>query len=101
MKKTYMRDDFIAKFAENGYTKKDSAIIIDDFIKTIEDILVSGDAVMLRGFGSFDVRCRKERNGVNPQTREANVIPATLEPRFVPGKHLKRVIREGLVLESE
>jgi len=41
------------------------------------------------GFGTFQVRKRKARTGVNPQTGEAIEIPAKKVPKFVAGKNLK------------
>ena len=85
------REDFINAFAKRGYTKKDSALIMDDFIYTLEEILAEGDAVMFRGFGTFSVK----RESISPRTKERIRIPAHKEVRFLPGKQLKRIVREG------
>ena len=45
--------------------------------------------VSLIGFGTFEVREHKARQGRNPQTGEAMTIPASLGVHFKPGKALK------------
>jgi DNA-binding protein HU-beta len=86
------REDFIGRLAEKGYTKRDAAIIIDDFIETLEEALVQGESVMFRGFGTFEVREHVSREGVCPQTKARIVIPSFRAPHFTVGKLLRRRI---------
>ena len=60
--------DAIAKKAE--MTKKDAGIALDAIIDSISAALSKGEKVTLVGFGTFDVRDRKARTGVNPRTKE-------------------------------
>ena len=91
------RDEFIERLSQKGYTKRDAGIVMDDFIRTLEDALVGGESVMFHGFGTFEVRERAERESSNPQTKERIVIPSYRAAHFTPGKKLKREIKEGLV----
>lgn len=91
------RDDFITRLAQKGYTKHDAGTIMDDFIRTLEEILVEGESVMFRGFGTFDVRERAERESIDPQSKERIVIPSYRTPKFTPGKLLKREVKEGII----
>ena len=91
------REDFITRLAHKGYTKSQASIIMDDFIRTLEEILVEGESVMFRGFGTFDVRERSERESIDPQTKERIIIPSYRTPKFTPGKLLKREVKEGLI----
>ena len=91
------RDDFITLLAKKGYTKREAGIIIDDFIRTLEEALVDGESVMFRGFGTFDVRERSERESVDPYSKERITIPSYRAPKFTPGKLLKRGVKEGLI----
>ena len=75
--------------AEAEITKKAAKIAIDSFLAAVEGSLVKGEEVSLAGFGTFKVKTRAERNGVNPQTKAAVVIPATKVPTFKPSKALK------------
>jgi DNA-binding protein HU-beta len=51
--------------------------------------VAEGDKVTLVGFGSFERRDRKEREGRNPKTGDVMVIPATKVPAFTAGKAFK------------
>jgi DNA-binding protein HU-beta len=51
-----------------------------------------GEKVTLVGFGSFEPRERKEREGRNPKTGEAMKIPATKVPAFSAGKLFKDLV---------
>jgi DNA-binding protein HU-beta len=79
--------DIIAKKAE--LTKKDAGVALDAMMESIGASLVKGEKVTLVGFGTFDVRDRKARTGVNPQTKEKIKIPASKAPVFKAGKDLK------------
>ena len=91
------RDEFITRLAQKGYTKHDAGVIMDDFIHTIEEILVAGDGVMFRGFGTFEVCEREERPAVNPHTREPMIVAPYKAPKFTAGKLLKREVKEGVM----
>lgn len=74
-------------------TKKDSELALNAFLESIEEVLVSGDKVQLVGFGTFEVRERKARNGRNPQTGEPIEIPESKAPAFKAGKKLKDAVK--------
>lgn len=76
-----------------GLSKKDAAKAVAAFQETVKETLAAGEKVQLVGFGTFSVADRKERNGVNPKTQEAIVIPAKKAPKFKAGKSLKEVTR--------
>ena len=46
------------------------------------------------GFGTFEVKTRKERKGRNPKTQEEMVIPASKAPVFKAGKALKDMVNQ-------
>ena len=73
-----------------GFSQKDTALVIDEFLVAIEDGLAAGEKVQLVGFGSFS---RAKRKGRNPRTGEEIILPATLVPAFKPGLQLKEAIR--------
>ncbi|NLE24828.1 MAG: HU family DNA-binding protein [Clostridiaceae bacterium] len=82
--------DAIAKKAE--MTKKDAGIALDAIIESVSGSLVKGEKVTLVGFGTFDVRDRKARTGVNPRTKAKIKIPASKAPVFKAGKELKEKV---------
>ncbi|MEE2923772.1 MAG: HU family DNA-binding protein [bacterium] len=72
--------------------QKEAAGAIDAFIDIVKDQLASGEKVQLVGFGSWEVKERAARTGVNPQTGQKIEISATKLPKFTPGKALKDVV---------
>lgn len=90
------REDFINIMASKGYTKTACGEILNDFLGTIEELLVQGESVMFRGFGTFDVRERAARPGKNTYGEDVEV-PAINVVHFSPGKLLKREVRTGVL----
>lgn len=70
-------------------TKKQADAVISAVVESIMEAVSSGDKVTLVGFGSFEGRDRKEREGRNPKTGEKMIIPATKVPAFSAGKLFK------------
>lgn len=58
-------------------------------VDTVVDSVANGEKVTLVGFGSFEPRDRKARDGRNPKTGEVIKIPATTVPAFSAGKAFK------------
>ncbi len=77
---------------KSGITKKAASDAVEAVLATISDVLTEGEKVTLVGFGTFEVRDRAERKGINPSTREEITIPATKVPAFKPGKSLKEMV---------
>lgn len=65
---------------------------LNTFIDVIGKTLAKGENVTLPGFGTFEVRQRAAREGVNPATKEAIKIPAKTVPGFKAGKTLKDTV---------
>lgn len=76
-----------------GLSKRETQKVVDAIIGTIGDTLAAGKKVTLVGFGTFRVRSRKARRGVNPQTRQSIQIPAKKVPRFSTGKALREKVQ--------
>jgi DNA-binding protein HU-beta len=81
---------------DNGssITQKQAKQVIEAAIKVITDTLKKREKVTLTGFGTFEVRHRQQREGVNPQTRERMVIPETWTPGFSASSTLKEAVKE-------
>lgn len=77
---------------KSGMTKKDSEAALTAIIDTITETLAKGDKIQLVGFGSFEVRNRAEREGINPQTQKKIKIAATKVPAFKAGRALKDAV---------
>jgi DNA-binding protein HU-beta len=60
----------------------------------IASALLSGKKVQITGFGTFETRKRKAREGRNPQTGERIKIAASRFPAFHAGKALRERIKK-------
>ena len=74
-------------------SKKDAEAVITAAVETITAALKEGEKVQLVGFGSFEVKHRAERTGLNPRTKEPVTIAASKVPTFKAGKALKDAIK--------
>ena len=80
---------FAAVAEKTGFTKKDAEAAVNAFVASVEKALVKGDKVQLIGFGTFETRTRKARQGRNPRKPgEIIKIPASKAPVFKAGKAL-------------
>ena len=76
-----------------GLTRLQAEQAVNVSLEVMAQTLGAGEKVQLSGFGTFEVRDRKERVGRNPHTREAVAIPATKLPVFTPSKLLKEPVK--------
>jgi DNA-binding protein HU-beta len=81
---------------KTGMSKKESEKAVAAIIESITEKLGRGDKVRLIGFGTFEVRSRKERLGFNPATGGKILIKALKVPAFKPSKPLKRKVSLAL-----
>jgi len=89
------KTELIAAVAEKtGMSKKDTEAVIGAVVSTITAALADEEKVQLVGFGSFEVKKRAERTGLNPRTKEPVKIAATKVPVFKAGKALKDAVAE-------
>jgi len=81
-----------ALFARGGFTKIQSAQVIDTLFELIKQSLQNGEEVLISGFGKFSVKEKQARRGRNPQTGE----PLKLPPRKVVTFKCSVVLRAGM-----
>nr|BDA99178.1 DNA binding histon like protein [Hemiselmis andersenii] len=74
---------------KTGLTKKEIDLVLTTILETIVEVVSSGEKITLVGFGSFEARERKEKEGRNPRTGEKIDIPASRIPTFSVGKFFK------------
>jgi integration host factor subunit alpha len=70
-----------------GLARREAAELVDLVLAEIAETLVNGEPVKLRGFGTFNVRCKRPRVGRNPKTKTPAPIVArrVLTFRAAPG----------------
>lgn len=81
----------IAKEADLPKAKAEKALAAT--LDGIKKALKKGDKVQFVGFGTFEIRKRPARKGLNPRTKEAIKIPASKVPAFKAGKALKDAVK--------
>ena len=78
---------------KSGLPRKDCEAALSAALEVVEDALKAGDKVQLVGFGTFEVKERAARQGINPATKETIQIPASKVPSFKAAKALKEAVK--------
>ena len=90
------KKEFVDAYAKaTGETKKRSEEFVNQFLETVEKTLLNGDSVQFVGWGTFEVKERAARTGINPQTKKEIKIPAKKVVKFKVGKKLADSVAEG------
>ena len=72
------KKELVQNIVENSLlTKKDVDEIVTNVFEEISKALANGESVDVFGFGKFEVTERKERDGINPATKERIRIKAS------------------------
>ena len=69
--------------------KRDVELALNCILGQVENALVQGERIEIRGFGSFDLRHRPPRIARNPKSGEALYLPAKVAIHFKPGKEMR------------
>lgn len=77
--------------------RKDSLDIVETVLSIMKDTLETGEKIKIAGFGNFEVKEKKDRNGRNPHTGEAITIEARKILTFKPSMVLKQAINKGKI----
>jgi nucleoid DNA-binding protein len=81
--------------AEHHLPKQTVNEIFRTLCSTVKGALVRGEKVVFVGFGTFQAVLTGARVGQNPHTGEQVRIEASRRPRFVAGRELRRLVRDG------
>jgi integration host factor subunit alpha len=80
-----------------GFSKKESADLVDLVFETIKETLGRGEKIKVSGFGNFVLRDKRQRQGRNPQTGE----PITITERRVLSFRASHLLKQALNEELE
>jgi nucleoid DNA-binding protein len=80
---------------ETDLTQVRAEKIVNAILQEIKDALQRGEPVILRRFGSFQVRAKRARMGRNPKTGEEAGIPARRIVRFKSGEHFRESVNDA------
>ena len=81
------KTEIVNQISENtGISKKEVAIVVESFMKTVKESLLNKEHISLRGFGNFIIKHRAEKTARNIQKSTTVIIPAHDYPSFKPAK---------------
>lgn len=75
-------------------TKKEAEEFVKVFLATIEDALLSGESVKVKGFGTFKSQWNEARRSIDVNTGNEIIIPGFYRVVFQPDADLREVINE-------
>lgn len=75
-----------------GFSKKESADLVDLVFDTIKQTLARGQKIKVSGFGNFVLRDKRQRQGRNPQTGQ----PITITSRRVLNFKASQLLKQAL-----
>jgi integration host factor subunit alpha len=75
-----------------GFSRKESAELVDLVFDTIKDTLGKGEKIKVSGFGNFVLRDKRQRPGRNPQTGQPIKITERRVLTFKASQILKHVL---------
>ncbi len=84
------KNELIRAIANNaGIKLKDASDTFDCVIDTITEALNKGEKIQISGFGTFELKVKPAREGINPKTQEKIMVEETKIPTFKFGKAYK------------
>jgi integration host factor subunit alpha len=79
-------------YLKTGFSKKESAEIVEMVFDIMKTTLEEGDKIKIAGFGNFVVKDKATRRGRNPQTGQEIEISSRRILTFKPSQVLKAAI---------
>ena len=79
-----------------GFSKKESADLVDLVFETMKETLGRGEKIKISGFGNFVLRDKRARQGRNPQTGSPITITERRVLNFKASQLLKHALNEGM-----
>jgi nucleoid DNA-binding protein len=88
--------DIVQRIAEaTACTQAQGEEAVEAILATLKQTLQHGDPVILRRFGTWQVRAKRARMGRNPRTGAAAAIAARRVVRFTAAQTLKQVVEQA------
>ncbi len=86
------KDIINSVYMQIGFSKKISENLFDDLFETIIENLIKYEKIKLSNFGTFFIKYKKSRIGINFKTKEKKTISARKVVLFKPSKEFKKFI---------
>ena len=90
MNRSDLVEELAARFSQ--LTANDVELAVKAILDAMNDAMVSGHRIEIRGFGSFSINRRAPRIGRNPRSGANVAIPEKRVPHFKPGKALRQQV---------
>lgn len=72
-----------------GFSNRQAETIVNAMFEEMAKVLAHGGRIEIRGFGSFDTKQRRARQGRNPRTGDVVEVASKRVPFFRAGKELR------------
>ena len=89
------KDIINAIYMQIGFSKKIADNLFDDIIESIIENLTEHKKIKISNFGTFIIREKKSRPGINFQTKEKKLIKERNVILFKPSKEFKNFITQN------
>ena len=91
------RSDLVTHLAErfSQLTHRDTEFAVKTILDAMSAALAKGHRIEIRGFGSFELRHYRARQGRNPRTGASVTVKPKRLPYFKVGKELRARVAKG------
>ncbi len=87
--------DFILTLASSiGRTQVDTQRLVTSVLNAMTDNLIEGNNIAVKGFGTFEIKKKRERIMTNPATRKRILVPPKLVLGFKADDSFKSAINQ-------
>ncbi|WP_461831901.1 HU family DNA-binding protein [Aquifex sp.] len=80
-----------ARLPENSFKKKELYSIVSEIFYIMEEKLISGEKVKISGFGTFIVKKRKPKKGMNLKEMKPVEVPERKVVLFKPSRKFMKL----------
>jgi len=87
------KNDLVTALADMDYCKNQASVVINDIFRVIAESLIEEDKVMIRGFGTFEVKHRKGHMIVDANSKQPKMLDDYKMITFRPSNNLKEAVR--------
>lgn len=89
------KSELVKELATDANISQDEAsLVVNTFVDSMKEALMSGGRVEIRGFGSFKIKEYHSYSGRNPRTGEKVDVPPKRLPFFRAGKEMKEFLNQ-------
>ena len=79
---------------QTGIDRGNVMAVVEEFMTVIKDTMANGENIYLRGFGTFEIKERKEKTARNISKNTTILVPAHNIPTFKACPEFKDAVRK-------